>query len=357
MSASDSGSLIDVALAIWFTLVALSVAYVAWDAFTRNPELRVMRIGWVLVTAYTGPVGAAIYVLACQEPAAGTHERFILPLWKQSVGSTIHCLAGDATGVIVAAAVTAALGLPMGLDAVVEYAFGFAFGLLIFQALFMKTMLGGSYATALRRSFLPEWLSMNAVMAGMVPIMIIIMSRNMSAMEPTSLRFWGVMSLASLAGLALAYPVNVWLVAMRLKHGMGTERVLGKGGAPVAAAVIADPVVASASGEPARRSASITAASPATSMSGMSGMSGMSAAQPAASASASEDGAAMVMAPGATRPQIVAVTVLTLVALAAGVLLAALYGDMAMRRGMPAGSMAPAGMTMPAIVPPTPPRP
>src|SRR5256885_3316493 len=31
-------------------------------------------------------------------------------LWKQGVGSTIHCVAGDATGIILAAAVTAALG-------------------------------------------------------------------------------------------------------------------------------------------------------------------------------------------------------------------------------------------------------
>lgn len=54
--------------------------------------------------------------------------------WRQALGSTIHCLAGDATGIIFAAAVTAALRLPMGLDLIVEYVFGFAFGLLIFQA-------------------------------------------------------------------------------------------------------------------------------------------------------------------------------------------------------------------------------
>lgn len=342
MSPSSTGSLIDVALVIWFVLVALSVVYVAWDAFTRNPELRVMRIGWVLVTAYTGPVGAAIYVLACQEPSPGTHEQFILPLWKQSVGSTIHCLAGDATGVIVAAAITAALGLPMGLDAAVEYAVGFGFGLLIFQALFMKTMLGGSYATALRRSFIPEWLSMNAVMAGMIPIMVIMMTRNMTAMEPTSLRFWGVMSLASLAGLALAYPVNVWLVAVRLKHGMGTERVLGKGGSPVTTAVIQDPAVAIGGGKPVRHA---PPAAVANQMASMPGMPRTTTAPPGAAAGS--DGESMPMTAGATRAQIVAVTVLTLVALGAGLLLAALYGDLTMRRGMPAGVTAPSGMTMP----------
>lgn len=187
------------------------------------------------MTLYTGPVGAAVYVLSCQEPEPGSHEEFIQPLWKQSVGSTIHCLAGDATGIIVAATVTMALGLPMWVDVIAEYVFGFAFGLLIFQALFMRDMLGGSYLFAVRRTILPEWVSMNSVIAGMVPVTVILMSADAQAMEPTSLRYWGVMSLATLVGGVLANPVNWWLVKTGLKHGMGTERALGRGGHTVAA--------------------------------------------------------------------------------------------------------------------------
>jgi hypothetical protein len=67
-------------------------------------------------------------------------------------------------------------------------------------------------------------------MAGMIPVMVILMTRDMSAMEPTSARFWGVMSLATIIGGILAYPVNWWLVATGLKHGMGSSRVLGQGG-------------------------------------------------------------------------------------------------------------------------------
>ncbi|MDQ6786483.1 MAG: DUF4396 domain-containing protein [Acidobacteriota bacterium] len=222
---------IDIILWIWFALTAISVAYVAYDLFTSTPEMKVMKWGWILVTLYTGIVGLVIYWFSCREPAPGTHEKFIAPLWKQSVGSTIHCMAGDATGIIVAAAITSLLGLPMGVDAVIEYFAGFAFGLFIFQALFMKDMLGGSYWQAVKSTVLPEWLSMNAVMAGMIPTMIILMTRDMRAMEPWSVRFWGIMSLATLIGAVLAYPVNLWLVAKKLKHGMGTERALGKGGA------------------------------------------------------------------------------------------------------------------------------
>ena len=222
---------VDVVVLAWVALTLAATAYVAWDAFTNNPELTVMKWGWVLVTLYTGALGAALYVLSCKEPRPGTHERFISPLWKQGVGSTIHCVAGDATGIVFAATVTALLGFPMWLDLVVEYALGFTFGLLIFQALFMKGMMGGSYFRALRHSFIPEWLSMNMVMAGMIPAMVLLMmGQDMRAMEPTELVYWGAMSASIIVGFAVAYPVNLWLVAAGLKHGMGTQRALGKGG-------------------------------------------------------------------------------------------------------------------------------
>ncbi|WP_240886396.1 DUF4396 domain-containing protein [Sphingomonas sp. SFZ2018-12] len=277
----------------WFVLTALSVAYVAWDAFTRNPELRVMKWGWLLVTLYGGPIMAAAYVLSCQEPADERHEDFVRPLWKQAFGSAIHCMAGDATGVIAAAAITTALGLPMWQDVIAEYVFGFAFGLLIFQALFMRDMAGGSYWGALRMSFIPEWLSMNAVMAGMIPTMVILMSRDMAAMHASSLRFWGVMSLATLVGFAVAYPINLWLVGVRLKHGMGTVRALGHGGHEVGADRLATPL-------------------PDMGHDAMAGMSGMATAT------------------RVTTPQIAAMTVLTLVMLGAGIIVATLFGRWAM---------------------------
>jgi manganese oxidase len=144
------------------------------------------------------------------------------------VGSTIHCVAGDATGIIFAAAITATLGLPMGVDLVVEYLTGFAFGLFIFQSLFMKSMKGGTYWENVRKSFVPEFISMNFMMAGMAPVMsFLMMGRDMRAMEPSALPFWGVMSLGVMAGYGTAYPSNVWMVAQQLKHGLMTERKPG----------------------------------------------------------------------------------------------------------------------------------
>src|SRR5258708_3952256 len=172
-----------------------------------------------------GPIGLLLYVMADKEPAPGSHEGFIKPLWKQGVGSTVHCVAGDATGIILAAVAVALLGFPMWIDLVIEYLAGFLFGLLIFQALFMRKVMGGTYTDNVRRSFLPELMSMNCMMGGMARVMVLVMmGRDMRAMWPGEPLFWMVMSLGVIAGFAIAYPVNVWLVSHGLKHGLMTER-------------------------------------------------------------------------------------------------------------------------------------
>src|ERR1700716_4280526 len=219
---------IDYFLVGWFLLAVASTAYVGWDQFWNNPEPTVMKWGFILVTLYMGPLGLLLYVLADKEPRPGEHETFIKTLWKQGVGSTIHCVAGDATGIILAAVITASLGLPMWLDLIVEYATGFGFGLFIFQSLFMKNMMGRTYWENVRRTFLPEFISMNAMMAGMGFLMsFLMMGRDMRAMDPLELIFWGVVSLGVIVGFTTAYPVNVWLVAHQLKHGLMTQRKPG----------------------------------------------------------------------------------------------------------------------------------
>jgi hypothetical protein len=216
---------IDVLLLVWFALVAVAVVYVAWDAFHHLPEPGVIKVAWVLTTLYLGPVGAAFYILADKEPRPGEHERYVAPMWKQALGSTLHCVSGDAAGVILAATVTGLLGLPMWFDMTAEYVLGFAFGLFIFQSLFMKDVMGLTYREALRSSFIPEWVSMNAMMAGMFPTMVMLMmGRDMRAMDPHEPLYWGTMALSIGVGFLTAYPVNWWLVSKGLKHGLMTVR-------------------------------------------------------------------------------------------------------------------------------------
>jgi hypothetical protein len=208
---------------LWFLLTAMAVAFVAID-IRSTPGSLVLKWGFILLTAYTGPFGAFLYVLGCREPLPGLHERYVAVRWRQVLGSTMHCVAGDGIGILVGAAISSILGLHGLGEVLLEYLLGFAFGWTVFQALFMRDMAGGSYAHSLSRTFIPELLSMNLLMAGMVPTMMSLKLELGSAASPASPEFWFVMSLALLVGFIVAYPMNWWLVANHLKHGMVTVR-------------------------------------------------------------------------------------------------------------------------------------
>ncbi|MEP7325593.1 MAG: DUF4396 domain-containing protein [Gemmatimonadota bacterium] len=306
----------------WLIVALLSAVYVAYDQFRHNPEAPVMKWGFVLVTLYMGPVGLLLYVFADKEPAPGSHEQFVKPLWKQGVGSTVHCVAGDATGIILAAVVTALLGFPMYVDVIVEYVAGFLVGLLVFQSLFMQRMMGGSYRDNLRRSFLPELLSMNMMMAGMAPVMIfLMMGRDMRAMWPGEPLFWFVMSLGVVVGFIIAYPVNVWLVAKEMKHGLMTVRN-GSG----------------TNGHPKRQGMGDRGGHrEQEGMKGMKGMKGMEE-------ESMKD--VKVMEPGSavTRPQLVALTGFTLLTLVAGMFAPAAFVNLGISAEQVAGAIMPPGM-------------
>lgn len=207
------------ALLVWYILTFGAVIFVIWDQVANTPTVGVMKLAWVLVILYTGPIGLFVYLLACRQPLQGTHDAYISAHWKQTVGSMAHCLAGDATGIIISAIVVYHFMLPNGLDLIIEYLSAFAVGLLVFQALFMKAMYG-DYWVAVRKTFFSETVSMNMVMVGMFPAMLVLMHILPEGDNPWSPVFWGVMSFASLCGAVTAYPINSWLVRKGFKHGM-----------------------------------------------------------------------------------------------------------------------------------------
>ena len=88
----------------------------------------------------------------------------------------------------------------------------------------MREQAGGSYKRALSSTFFPELLSMNFLMAGMVPVMTLAMKSTPESHDPLGPAFWFIMSMALLVGFITAYPINGWLVSRHMKHGMITVR-------------------------------------------------------------------------------------------------------------------------------------
>ena len=214
---------------LWFLLAGISLLFVAIDIRT-TPESPVLKWGFLLLTAYTGVFGAFLYVLGCREPLPGLHEQYVAVRWRQTLGSTMHCVAGDGVGILAGGVLASVLALSGPAEVIVEYTLGFAFGWMIFQALFMREMAGGSYSRSLTSTFIPELLSMNLLMAGMVPTVMGLRMQIASGTNPLTPAFWFVMSIGLLIGFVVAYPMNWWLVSNHLKHGMMTVRPAGRFG-------------------------------------------------------------------------------------------------------------------------------
>ncbi|HJN67087.1 MAG TPA: DUF4396 domain-containing protein, partial [Pirellulales bacterium] len=159
---------------IWFVLVGISLLTVLYDALVRLPVSWVQKLAWILVVAYTGPVGLLVYFLTCRSPGPGKHDTYTRATWKQGVNSEMHCLAGDATGIFIAAAIVPVFRFANGIDLVIEYVAGYAVGLFIFQALMMRNMYEGNYRLAVRKTIFAETVSMNMVMLGMIPAMLLL---------------------------------------------------------------------------------------------------------------------------------------------------------------------------------------
>ena len=102
--------MLDGVMLLWFLLAAMSLLFVAID-IRSTPESPVMKWGFVLLTAYTGVVGAFLYVLGCREPLPGLHEQYTAARWRQTLGSTMHCVAGDGVGILAGAVLSSVLGL------------------------------------------------------------------------------------------------------------------------------------------------------------------------------------------------------------------------------------------------------
>src|SRR6266446_1087059 len=112
--------MLDGVMLLWFLLTGSALLFVAID-IRSTPEAAVLKWGFVLTTAYTGVFGAFLYVLGCREPLPGLHEQYTSARWRQTLGSTMHCVAGDGVGILAGAVISSVLGITGIAEMILEY--------------------------------------------------------------------------------------------------------------------------------------------------------------------------------------------------------------------------------------------
>lgn len=221
-------------LTIWFVSAFAAALWAAYDLITNQPEIMpVIKVGWVLIILYLGAIGLALYITSCKARPGQDHEAFVTPMWKRALGSTIHCVSGDALGIVIVAVIVSNARLPMAVEFALEYLFAFLFGWLLFQVTPIMVLMGKTLREALFAGARAEVVSLTAMVVGMFPTMMALMNvvgGNSGHMPSAlSLEFWGIMTASIAVGFAVSYPASWWLVSVGWKRGMGSARVVGEG--------------------------------------------------------------------------------------------------------------------------------
>jgi hypothetical protein len=222
-------------LIIWFASAFLAALWAAYDLITNQPAIMpVLKIGWTLIILYLGVIGLALCILSCRTSQGQVHEEFVAPMWKRALGSTIHCLSGDALGIVIVAVIVSNTHLPMAVEFAIEYVFAFLFGWLLFQVTPIMVLMGKTFQEALFAGFRAEAVALRVMVMGMFPKMYTLINAAAAGSEgmpsALSLEFWGIMTASIAVGFLVSYPANWWLVKIGWKRGMGSAQVMGEGG-------------------------------------------------------------------------------------------------------------------------------
>ena len=208
----------------WLILAAGSVVILIWRFTHGTRVLWRLRLVWVLIVAFFGPLGLISYSYSHRQPLRSSDLQAALASWKSAFGETMFGVVGYAIGIALAFS-SFYLVLSFSESSLMSiaarlYGLPLIVGLLIFQAPLVTFLEGSPYWAAVARRFITEVISLNFVLVGMLPVGFILLSlceTHLGLSGPGSALFWGVIILCAFAGAITVYPFNAWMA----HHGLG----------------------------------------------------------------------------------------------------------------------------------------
>lgn len=205
-------------LAVWVASCLASLAVLVQDLRRNNRWIGGLMLWvWGLTVAYSGPLGLAGYFYSGRRQIARD------TLWRRGFRSVAHCYSGCGAGEIVGVTVAAGL-LSLGTSWVAGLSFALAyvagFGLTVGPLV----QEGVPFGRASRDAFYSETASIT-VMELTALGLDLWLAADATMHDPL---FWSSLVVSLSAGLLTAYPVNVLLIHLGVKSGMGDPREAGE---------------------------------------------------------------------------------------------------------------------------------
>ena len=208
-------------LGIWVTLNVVSLGVLWWDIRERNQNLpSMMKLVWILVIAYSGPVGLAVYRYA------GRTQLEDDSLWKQGFRSTSHCYSGCGLGEVIGiTAATIILSFSTFWVTVVTFALAYLFGFGLTIAPLVQEGVG--FGEAVKDALWSETPSITIMEIAAIGTDLLL-AGGVGWRTPL---FWTALLFSLTIGFVVAYPVNALLIVFGVKEGMGNPAEMDGGSA------------------------------------------------------------------------------------------------------------------------------
>jgi CubicO group peptidase (beta-lactamase class C family) len=190
----------------WPVLIGLSLLGLLWNLAHGGPSPLAVSLSWAWIVLVFGPLGFAAYRVS-HRGAKGSGAS-----WRRALGATLFCTSGNTAGFHLFFALII-LFQPQGDLLLLTFVFPLLVSWLIFMAPTFAREAGEGYLVALRRTLLSAVITTILVLAGMLPVIILLQLRwfplgNFDVMNPL---FWLMVSLAAMAAALVAYPFHHWM--------------------------------------------------------------------------------------------------------------------------------------------------
>lgn len=215
---------IDRLLLVWFLLVAGSMVYVIWDLWRSVSTPWGVKVIWLLVAFFYGPLGLLIYFVSYRRAVLAIQPGTAITVRWRALGATVWSVSGIFVGGAAVLATIKALPFVFG-DPLTSVPLAVILPLLTGWAASQIVQWGSRReATSplkFHRPFLADLISTNMALAGGYPAVLIPISYWLDqwyrgAWNMASPPIWAIISLGALAGAITAYAAHVWM----MRHGI-----------------------------------------------------------------------------------------------------------------------------------------
>lgn len=201
-------------LAGWLSMSVIACAVLLHDLRKNNNHIDpIMKVVWFLSVLYSGLLGLLIYFYSGRKQISNDS------LWRKGFRSVAHCYsgcgAGEVTGIFIAAGL---LALDNTAIALITFLFAYVFG----YGMTLGPLLHDG--VPVKQALIDSFYSDTATIAVMEMTSISLDLWLAADATMNQALFWNSLLLSLTAGLVAAYPVNVMLIRLGVKGGMGDPR-------------------------------------------------------------------------------------------------------------------------------------